>query len=124
MMMTDRSFLPRRALLAPLLFALGLPVDAAAYTPACYREVQQHCGDVEPGGGRLTDCVARNQNLFSTVCRAEVHAVIEQRGRFTRLCKESAESLCPGIKPGKGRLYACLKFNEERVAPPCKTQLE
>lgn len=115
---------PLRLRLVPLLFALGMPIGAAAYTPACYKQVKQFCGDIEPGAGRLTDCVVRNQPQFSSACRPEVHAVIEQRGRFSHACKANAEKLCPGIKPGQGRLYACLKFNEDRLTTSCKQQLE
>lgn len=110
--------------LIPLFLALGLPITATAYTPACYREVKQYCGDVQPGAGRQTDCVAHNQHRFSTLCRPEIHTIIEQRGRFGHRCKADARSLCPGVKPGRGRLYACLKFNEEQLTIACKQQME
>ena len=117
--------LRRPAVLLSCLFALGIvSTTASAYTPACYKEVRQICSDVEPGEGRLTNCVVRSQSQFSVSCRPEVHAVIEQRGRFTSLCKENAKSLCPGIKPGKGRLYSCLKFNEQLLTSACKAQLQ
>ena len=32
--------------------------------------------------------------------------------------------IAPGIKPGKGRLYSCLKFNEQLLTPACKAQLQ
>lgn len=111
------------ALLSGLIVLGFVPSSASAYTPACYKEVQQICGDVEPGEGRLTGCIVRNQSQFSVSCRPEVHAVIEQRGRFASLCKESVETLCPDVKPGKGRLYSCLKFHEQLLPSSCKAQL-
>jgi hypothetical protein len=110
-----------RALLAA--FSIW-PTFVLAYSPGCYKEVQKVCADVEPGEGRLTDCVTRNQNLFSATCRPEVHGVIEQRGRFTTHCKTYAASLCPGVKAGSGRLYACLRFHEDQLGATCKSQLQ
>jgi len=104
--------------LLPLLL-LGSPL-AVAYTPGCYKEVQKLCGDVEPGEGRLTDCVTHNQARFSPACRPEIHGMIEQRGRFTTHCKSHAATLCPGVKAGSGRLYACLRFHEEQLGTACR----
>lgn len=97
---------------------------AHAYTPGCYKEVQKICAGVEPGEGRLTDCVTRNQSQFSVTCRPEVHAVIEQRGRFTTQCKTHAAALCPGVKAGTGRLYACLRFQEDQLGATCRSHFQ
>lgn len=103
--------------------SLAIVPGAHAYTPGCYKEVKAICSDVEPGNGRLTDCVAQNQARFSVTCRPEIHAVIEQRGRFTTQCREAITHYCPGVKPGRGRLYACLKYHEEQLSAACKAQL-
>lgn len=107
-----------------LFFSLLLSAQVLAYSPACQKEVMEYCASVQPGEGRQTNCVAQNRNKFSVSCRPEVHAVIEQRQRFATACKENADNLCPGIKPGKGRLYACLKFNQELLTATCRAELE
>lgn len=115
-----------RHLLAVLLFnGMALMAgNAAAYSERCEIEVVMHCGDIPPGAGRQTACVMSKQRLFSTLCRLEIQTLIEQRWQTASFCKESSEKLCPKIKPGKGRLYACLKFNEELLSASCKAQLE
>lgn len=36
-------------------------------------------------------------------------------------CKADAEKLCPGVKPGEGRIAACLREHKDVVSEACKT---
>ncbi len=38
-------------------------------------------------------------------------------------CKADLEKYCKGIKPGEGRLRACLKGNSDRLSQACKDHL-
>ena len=38
-------------------------------------------------------------------------------------CRDDLAKYCKGIKPGGGRIWACLKSNEDRVAPACKEHM-
>jgi hypothetical protein len=35
-------------------------------------------------------------------------------------CQADVKKLCPGIKPGHGRILACLEGKEDQVSPACK----
>ena len=39
-------------------------------------------------------------------------------------CKEDRQTLCKDVKPGQGRIIKCLKENEAKLSPACKTHLE
>lgn len=39
-------------------------------------------------------------------------------------CKADAQKLCPGIKPGGGRIAACLKEHRDDVSPGCMENLK
>lgn len=39
-------------------------------------------------------------------------------------CAKDVETLCPGIKPGDGRIATCLKEHQDKVSPECKAQHE
>lgn len=54
---------------------------------------------------------------------APVHA--QQRMREARTaCGADAKRLCDGVRPGGGRLLACLEANAAAVSPPCKAFLQ
>ena len=38
-------------------------------------------------------------------------------------CKADVDKFCKGIKPGQGRIWACLKSNEAQLSDACKTQM-
>lgn len=38
-------------------------------------------------------------------------------------CKADLEKLCPGVKPGEGRLKACLRGKRDQISPECKKEL-
>ena len=38
-------------------------------------------------------------------------------------CKGEAQTLCPGVKPGGGRLVDCLNAVKEQVSPACRAAL-
>lgn len=39
-------------------------------------------------------------------------------------CKADAEKICPGVKPGGGRLIGCLKEHENDVTIGCAKELK
>jgi hypothetical protein len=43
--------------------------------------------------------------------------VFDMRGspQSVKLCAKDAQELCGGVKPGEGRLHACLQRNLERL---------
>ncbi|HUN56316.1 MAG TPA: cysteine rich repeat-containing protein [Smithella sp.] len=38
-------------------------------------------------------------------------------------CKADVEKFCKGVKPGEGRIIACLKGNEDRLSQSCKNEI-
>ena len=39
-------------------------------------------------------------------------------------CKADVEKLCPGVKPGEGRIVACLKEKQNEVSDGCKAKMK
>lgn len=39
-------------------------------------------------------------------------------------CKQDVESLCHDVKPGEGRIAACLKAHREKVSDGCKAAIK
>jgi cysteine rich repeat protein len=38
-------------------------------------------------------------------------------------CMDDAKKLCPGMRPGQGRIAACLKAHEQKVSRACKARM-
>jgi hypothetical protein len=38
---------------------------------ACQCDVQQFCEDINPGGGRLAQCLKQHESELSSTCKAE-----------------------------------------------------
>lgn len=43
-----------------------------------------------------------------------------QRGGMRDACKADVDKLCPQVKPGGGRITACLKQNASQISDTCK----
>ncbi len=41
-----------------------------------------------------------------------------------KACKQDVETLCAGVKPGEGRIAACLKEKQDQVSDGCKTAIK
>ena len=51
----------------------------------------------------------------------EGQTIMSQSGKGA--CKADIEKFCKGIKPGGGRLWACLKSNSDRLSKECKDHI-
>ena len=38
-------------------------------------------------------------------------------------CMDDAKKLCPGVKPGEGRIAACLKEHQDQMSASCKAKI-
>ncbi len=50
-------------------------------------------------------------------------AFAAERGRVTEACKADIKKLCPGVKPGGGRIAECLKDKKDQMSDECKADL-
>jgi hypothetical protein len=51
------------------------------------------------------------------------HAAQAQGGALAA-CKADAEKICPGVKPGGGKMLGCLKEHENDVTIGCAKELK
>jgi hypothetical protein len=86
--MTDRKFLPAIMLGALMTLASG-GLPAAAQTPppsgavraACAADIRAHCAGVQPGGGRIRQCMREKRDQLSQGCK---RALVAARGQSRR----------------------------------------
>ena len=89
----------------------------------CQGDVWQFCQGIRPGQGRILACLKSHEAELSPPCGEEFARAREKVQGIRQQCAADATSLCAGIKPGQGRLYACLVSNRDRLSPACQQAL-
>lgn len=110
------------ALLFVVLLAIptvALPAERASQKP-CAVEIENYCKNVQPGEGRIVQCLQDHDSELSTVCREKVKAVMLKVGEAKQACAKDISKFCAGVTPGGGRLIKCLKPHVNELAPECR----
>jgi hypothetical protein len=115
-------------LLAQLLLLVAASIAPAEQDHPCRTEVERLCPGVEPGDGRIRDCMRAHRLELSPDCRArfeERRALrLEQGARILLACKEDIEALCREVPIGEGRWRRCLTDNVDRLSAACRDLLD
>jgi hypothetical protein len=117
------SMLGRIAAAAVLCVGLALSGGALAQAPSCKADLAKFCPQAKPGGGQVAACLKANAAQLSPSCTERVAQVRELLKEVRQACEEDIHFLCLGIKPGGGRIAACLKQNAAEVSAGCKAQI-
>ena len=101
---------------------------AAQAEDPCAADVRQFCGDVRVGEGRVESCLHDNEARLSVACK-ERRAAAEVRFRhrveeLVAACGLDADRLCSGVRPGAGRLVACLIRQQDDLSSSCRPEVE
>jgi hypothetical protein len=99
-----------------LVAPVGAMAQGMAVRQACGPEIQQHCAGVEPGEGRLRDCVKDHFAAFSEKCKEALLSSVA----VVRACKPDVQRTCPDIQPGAGHIQACMKDHFAEYSDRCK----
>jgi hypothetical protein len=109
------------AVLCVVLFN-GIPANAQAQNP-CAEDVAKFCKDVQPGGGRLANCLQAHESELSPVCKANHDQAKAKAKEAHEACADDVQKLCKDVKPGEGRIVRCLKDNSDRLSNECRDKL-
>jgi hypothetical protein len=93
---------------------------------ACSAEVETYCSQVTPGEGRLLACFFAHEDKLSSRC---VHGLYDAAVRLNRAinalvyvadsCEAEIDKFCADVKPGEGRIAACLNANAGELSVLC-----
>jgi hypothetical protein len=111
--------LPGRAPMSQPTTTQRVPRDrAAGFRMQCGQDLQQFCNGVQPGEGRLIQCLASHRSELSSECLSRLSAA--QPGLGIRLqCGQDLQRFCNGVQPGEGRLIQCLSSHRNQLSPAC-----
>jgi ABC-type sugar transport system substrate-binding protein len=88
----------------------------------CREDAKKFCGNERPGGGRIAKCMKSHESELSPACQSAMKAAEQKLQEFSDACKPDAEKFCKGIRPGQGRILACLKSHQSELAPACAAE--
>jgi hypothetical protein len=110
------------------LLAAGVAANAGAQgrkgEGPCAADAKKFCGDVKPGGGRVVKCMKSHEAELSPACQAEMKRAEERIEQVKEECNADAKKFCKGIRPGGGRILACLKSHQSELAPACAAEFQ
>lgn len=89
----------------------------------CAGDVEKFCKGVKPGGGRILRCLKEHDADLSAACKERGEEMKGAVREISAACKGDVEKLCKDVKPGGGRILACLKKQSDQVSDQCKGEL-
>jgi hypothetical protein len=90
----------------------------------CADDVAKFCKDVQPGGGRMAQCLKQHEQELSSACKIHVENVKKQGQAFRAACEDDVLKLCGGVQAGDGRMLNCLKQHEQELTPDCREKMQ
>jgi hypothetical protein len=86
----------------------------------CADDIQSLCADVRPGQGAVLRCLRDNLFSVSQGCQEVVRGAQEKEAEFRKACGQDAKTFCKDVKPGQGRVLACLESRKAELSPACR----
>ena len=93
--------------------------QARAENDACRADVQKFCKDVKPGGRRIIDCLKQHESQLSEGCKGRGAQAKKKGQAFRAACASDHEKFCKEVRPGAGRIIACLKKHQSALSANC-----
>ena len=116
---------------------------------SCGADYSVHCAGIQPGGSASIACLKRNITTLSGQCKQALGAVAagattaaapavapppvepapllvsprEELFILRMACGGDYAAFCRGLRPGAGRIAACLHYNSASLSPRCQQAL-
>jgi Cysteine rich repeat len=90
---------------------------AAGFRVECGQDLQRFCNGVQPGEGRLIQCLSSHRSELSSECISRLAARPALGVRMD--CDQDLQRFCNGVQPGEGRLIRCLSSHRSELSSAC-----
>ena len=98
---------------------LLLPYSASAeLTGACLSDAKTLCAGIQPGGGKIRDCLKTHIKDLSDECKEVLVKAVN-----VKACADDVKQNCAGIEPGGGKIEACMKAHLADLSDACKVAI-
>ena len=109
-----------RSLIAGLVVLLAVPVAAAEHP--CKDDAERLCKGVEPGQGRILQCLKQHEADLSPACKQKRDSFRERMEEIRTACEDDARKFCAGVQPGGGRVARCLQQHQADLSVACRDE--
>ena len=89
------------------------------FLAACDQDLQRFCVGVQPGGGRLVECLSSHASELSAECENRIAAAGRGGAKLRAACDQDLQRFCVGVQPGGGRLVECLSSHTSELSAAC-----
>lgn len=94
---------------------------------SCGPDIAKFCKNESLGGGRIRQCLLRNQGKVSGRCVGSINALtslVEKRAAarasVMRVCDVDIKRRCSGVQAGDGNLLECFYKTKQNVSAACQ----
>jgi len=91
---------------------------ASAELGACLNDAKKLCPGVQPGGGKVRECLKTNVKDLSDDCKENLVKAVN-----IKACAPDVKQFCAGTEPGEDRIKACMKTHLADLSDACKVAL-
>ena len=100
---------------------------------ACKADAQKFCQSETQNKRGVLKCLRSHRDELQPECKAQLGKARKARKKMRRAkrrakrraaCREDVKTHCQGVKPGKGRIIACLKEKMSALSQPCQDQFK
>ncbi len=105
--------------------ALSPSAGYAAEMP-CTPEIQAYCAEVQPGGGRLLQCLKTNESKLTPACAKRVSDLQQAASGPLAACRDDWVAYCyhPRASTERGAMIQCLQTHQAQVSSACQKALQ
>jgi hypothetical protein len=89
---------------------------------ACADDLHRFCVDVQPGGGRLIQCLSSHTRELSEVCGNMISAA-SGGAKLQAACTDDLQRFCVDVRRGGGRLIQCLSSHAHELSAGCENMI-
>jgi hypothetical protein len=99
---------------------------ASAQEIPCTEEIRTFCAGVQPGGGRILQCLKTNEAKLSPACTARVNELQGTVSGPLGACRDDWAALCyhPRASTGRQEMIQCLQANQAKLSAGCQKAVQ
>ena len=92
----------------------------------CHTEIRTYCADVQPGGGRILQCLKQHESALSGVCVHRLRALQETFSGSLSACRDDWTAHCyhPRVAIDRQGVLQCLQTTQAKVSAGCQKALQ